>query len=407
MTAPLAGLRVLDLSRVLAGPWCTQTLVDLGAEVIKVEKPGAGDDTRHWGPPWAKDADGNDTRESAYFLSCNRGKKSIALDFTTAGGREIVASLARASDVLVENYKVGGLAKYGLDYDSLKAINPRLIYCSITGFGQTGPYKSLAGYDFQVQGLGGLMSITGQPDGTPGGGPVKVGVAVADVFTGLYATIGILAAVNRRHATGTGEHIDIALLDTQVAVLANQALNYLVSGHAPQRLGNAHPNIVPYQAFATSDGHVIIAVGNDDQFAKFCRIVDRGAWASDERFETNAARVVNRDALCAMIADLMPARTTRAWLDDLDRAGIPSGPINSIAEVFGDPQIVARGVRLDLPHATAGTVPSVACPIKLRESRPAPLHGPPTLGQHTNEVLEHELGLTREDIDALRRDGVL
>ncbi len=387
MTAPLSGIRVLDLSRVLAGPWCTQTLADLGADVIKIEKPGVGDDTRHWGPPWAKDANGNETKESAYFLSANRGKKSVALDFTTAQGQDIIKKLAASSDILVENYKVGGLAKYGLDYESLKAINPRLIYCSITGFGQTGPYKDLAGYDFQIQGLGGLMSITGLPDGVPGGGPVKVGVAVADIFSGLYATIGILAAVNRRHVTGQGEWIDIALLDTQVAVLANQALNYLVSGKSPTRLGNAHPNIVPYQAFETADGHVILAVGNDDQFAKFCRIAGQSAWAGDARFKTNSARVASRVELCAMIAELMRARSTREWLDELDCASIPSGPINTLEQVFADPQVVARGVRVDLLHASAGTVPSVACPMRMREAGGAAVSGPPVLGEHTEVVL--------------------
>jgi crotonobetainyl-CoA:carnitine CoA-transferase CaiB-like acyl-CoA transferase len=405
MPGPLSGIKVLDLSRVLAGPWCTQTLADLGAEVIKVEKPGAGDDTRHWGPPWASDESGQPTSEAAYFLSANRGKKSITLDFTKPEGQAVVRRLAQRADILIENYKVGGLAKHGLDYDGLKPANPRLIYCSITGFGQTGPYRDLAGYDFQIQGLGGLMSITGLPDGAPGGGPVKVGVAVADVFSGLYATIGILAALNRRNATGRGEYVDIALLDCQIAVLANQSMNYLISGVAPTRLGNAHPNIVPYQAFQTKDGHVILAVGNDDQFAKFCHIAGRNELAGDVRFKTNPARVKNRETLVEMIAEIMRERSTSHWLDALGKASIPSGPINTIAEVFSDPQVIARGLRLNLAHAAAGTVPSVASPIRLRESALDPVPGPPTLGQHTDEVLRDLADLSISEIEALRRSG--
>lgn len=403
----LSGIRVLDLSRVLAGPWCTQTLADLGAEVIKIEKPGAGDDTRHWGPPWAACPDGTQTRESAYFLSANRGKKSVTVDFTKPDGREIILKLAAQADIIIENYKVGGLAKYGLDYASLKAINPRLIYCSITGFGQTGPYRDLAGYDFQIQGLGGLMSITGLPDGVPGGGPVKVGVAVADVFSGLYATIGILAALNRRHMTGTGEHIDIALLDCQVAVLANQAMNYLVGGKSPERLGNAHPNIVPYQAFATSDGHVILAVGNDEQFAKFCKIAGRPEWIADPRFATNPERVKHREALVAMIAGLMPSRSTSDWLAALGKAAIPSGPINTIAEVFADPHVTDRELRLDLPHTSAQTVPSVASPLRFKEAAAPQCKGPPLLGEHTTEVLRGLLDIPETEITRLRAAGVV
>ncbi|MGQ0671553.1 MAG: CaiB/BaiF CoA transferase family protein [Hyphomicrobium sp.] len=383
----LEGLRVLDLSRVLAGPWCTQTLADLGAEVIKIEKPGTGDDTRAWGPPWAKDSAGNDTSESAYFLAANRGKASMAVDFTAVDGQAIVRRLAETSDVLVENYKVGGLAKYGLDYESLKRLNPRLVYCSITGFGQTGPYRHLAGYDFQIQGMSGLMSITGLPDGVPGGGPVKVGVAVADIFSGLYATIGILAALQRRQATGTGEWIDIALLDCQMAVLANQAMNYLVTGRTPERLGNAHPNIVPYQSFATADGHMILAVGNDDQFGKFCTIAGRQELAHDDRFVTNPARVENRLTLVPLIEAIMRQRTTRAWLDALGAAAIPCGPINTITDAFADPQVIARGLRLALPHPTAGSVPSVACPIRAREAAPVSPQAPPVLGEQTRQRL--------------------
>ena len=407
MTAPLDGIRVLDLSRVLAGPWATQTLADLGCEVIKIEKPGTGDDTRAWGPPWATDAAGQPTKESAYFLSANRGKKSVTVDFTASEGRRIIEGLAKISDIVVENYKAGALKRYGLDYASLIGINPKLIYCSISGFGQTGPKRDLAGYDYQIQGMGGLMSITGQADGTAGAEPMKVGVAVADVFTGLYAAIAILAALNRRHHTGKGDYIDLALLDVQIAVLANQASNYLISGHSPSRLGNAHPNIVPYQAFATSDGHFILAVGNDQQFAAFSRIAGHPDWASDPRFATNPLRVANRAALIGLIRPVIATRTTKAWLDGLGVAGIPAGPINTIEEAFADEQTIARGTRLDLPHAAAGTVPSVASPIKYRDAGLAMTQGPPTLGEHTDDVLSRLLGLSDAEIAALKSAAVV
>jgi crotonobetainyl-CoA:carnitine CoA-transferase CaiB-like acyl-CoA transferase len=392
MSCPLDGIRVLDLSRVLAGPWASQTLADLGAEVIKVERPGTGDDTRSWGPPYATDARGKSTRDSAYFLSTNRGKKSVAIDITDPRGQNAIRELARTSDILIENFKVGGLAKYGLDYGTLAPINPRLIYCSITGFGQTGPYRDRAGYDFMVQGLGGLMSITGTPDNTPGGGPIKVGVAVADIFTGLYAAIGILAALRHREQTGRGDYIDMALLDVQVAVLANQALNYLMTGVSPARLGNAHPNIVPYQTFATSDGHFILAVGNDSQFRRFCETAGCPELADNELFANNPGRVANREALVPLIEARTRRRPTGRWIADLEAAGVPCGPINDLEAVFADEQVRHRGLRLDLPHAVAGTVPSVACPIHFLHAKLNLRDGPPALGEHTREVLGNSVG---------------
>ncbi|MBI4989926.1 MAG: CoA transferase [Rhodocyclales bacterium] len=407
MPGALSHLRILDLSRVLAGPWCTQNLADLGAEVIKVEKPGSGDDTRAWGPPYLKDAAGQDTGESAYFLSCNRGKKSIALDIAHPEGRRIIRELARRSDVLVENYKVGGLAKYGLDWDSLHAINPRLIYCSITGFGQDGPYAARPGYDFIVQGMGGLMSVTGEADGAPGGGPQKVGVAVADLFTGMYATVAVLAALTFRERTGQGQHIDLALLDAQVAMLANQNMNFLTTGQAPERRGNAHPNIVPYQTFATADGHVILAVGNDAQFRRFCELAGCAGLADDARYATNSARVANRAALIPLLEPALRQRTTHAWIAALEAAGVPCGPINRLGEVFADPQVRHRGMRLDLPHPAAGSVPLVANPIRLSAS---PLEydlPPPLLGQDTNEILQNLLGFQEDELARLRDDKVI
>ena len=392
MSCPLDGIRVLDLSRVLAGPWASQTLADLGAEVIKVERPGTGDDTRSWGPPYATDARGKSTSDSAYFLSTNRGKKSVAIDITDPHGQNAIRELARTSDILIENFKVGGLAKYALDYGTLAPINPRLVYCSITGFGQTGPYRDRAGYDFMVQGLGGLMSITGAPDSTPGGGPIKVGVAVADIFTGLYAAIGILAALRHREQTGRGDHIDMALLDVQVAVLANQALNYLMTGVSPARLGNAHPNIVPYQTFATSDGHFILAVGNDSQFRRFCETAGCPELADDELFANNPARVANREALVPLIEARTRRRPTGRWIADLEAAGVPCGRINDLEAVFADEQVRHRGLRLDLPHAVAGTVPSVACPIQFLHAKLNLRNGPPALGEHTREVLGNLVG---------------
>lgn len=400
MAGPLSHIRVLELSRVLAGPWSAQTLADLGADVIKVERPGAGDDTRAWGPPWAGD-------QSAYFLSTNRGKRSITIDFERPEGQELVRKLAAQADVVIENFKVGGLVKYGLDYDSLKAVNPRLVYCSITGFGQTGPYRNRAGYDFMIQGMGGLMSITGQPDGEPGGGPVKVGVAVTDIFTGLYATIGIMGALAHRDRTGEGQQVDLALLDVQVAVLANQAMNCLVGGKAPQRLGNAHPNIVPYQAFATRDGYIILAVGNDGQFAKFCTVAGRPDLAKDERYATNPARVANRKELVALLEELIRTRDSHDWLAALEEVGVPCGPINDLTAVFEDPQVKARNIHQDLPHPTQGSVPTVASPIRYSGTPLVHDTAPPMLGQHTDTVLAESLGLSEADIASLREKGVI
>lgn len=403
MGGPLGHVRVLELSRVLAGPWAAQTLADLGASVIKVEKPGAGDDTRTYAPPYAANSDGSQSSESAYFLSTNRGKRSVTIDFIHPEGQKLVRALAAKSDVVIENFKVGGLAKYGLDYPSLQPLNPGLVYCSITGFGQTGPYRHKPGYDFMIQGIGGLMSITGEPDQRPGGSPMKVGVAVADIFTGLYATIAILGALAHRDRTGAGQHIDLALLDTQVAVLANQAMNYLVTGIAPQRLGNAHPNIVPYQVFAASDGHIIVAVGNENQFARMSEVIGRSDLASDERFATNASRVNHRAELIAILHGIFVTRTTRDWLDALERAGVPCGPINTIADVFADPQVQARGLRLDLPHPAIGSVPSVANPIKYSVTPISYRSAPPTLGADTDEILREMLGVTPAEIARLRK----
>jgi crotonobetainyl-CoA:carnitine CoA-transferase CaiB-like acyl-CoA transferase len=407
MAGPLEHIRVLELSRVLAGPWAAQTVADLGASVIKVEKPVVGDDTRTYAPPYAATSDGGHSSESAYFLSTNRGKRSVTIDFIHPEGQRLVQALAAKSDVVIENFKVGGLAKYGLDYPSLKPLNPGLVYCSITGFGQTGPYRHKPGYDFMIQGIGGLMSITGEPDQRPGGGPMKVGVAVADVFTGLYATIAILGALSHRDRTGAGQHIDLALLDTQVAVLANQAMNYLVTGVAPQRLGNAHPNIVPYQVFAASDGHIIVAVGNENQYARLCEVIGRPDLASDERFATNAARVNNRDELIAALGGIFLMRTMRQWLDALERAGVPCGPINTIADVFADPQVQARGMRLDLPHPALGSVPSVANPIKYSATPLSYRSAPPMLGANTDEILRDILGIAPAEIARMRKAGIV
>ena len=407
MGGPLGHVRVLELSRVLAGPWAAQTLADLGASVIKVEKPGAGDDTRSYAPPYAANRDGSQSSESAYFLSTNRGKRSVTIDFIHPEGQKLVQALAAKSDVVIENFKVDGLAKYGLDYPSLQPLNPGLIYCSITGFGQTGPYRHKPGYDFMIQGIGGLMSITGEPDQRPGGGPMKVGVAVADIFTGLYAAIAILGALAHRDRTGGGQYIDLALLDTQVAVLANQAMNYLVTGVAPQRLGNAHPNIVPYQVFAASDGHIIVAVGNENQFARMCEVIGRSELASDARFATNASRVNNRDELIAILQGIFAARTMRDWLESLERAGVPCGPINTVADVFADPQVQARGLKLDLPHPSIGLVPSVANPIKYSATPISYSSAPPMLGADTDEILREMIGVPPEEIARLRKAGIV
>ena len=377
MSGALDGLRVLDLSRVLAGPWATQIFADMGAEVLKVERPGEGDDTRSWGPPWLKDRDGNDTTDSAYYLCANRSKKSITLDITTPEGQRRVRELAMESDVLVENYKVGGLAKYGLDYTSLSALNPRLVYCSITGFGQTGPYAQRAGYDFLIQGMGGLMSLTGTKDGEP----LKVGVALADIMTGLYATIGVQAALLERERSGLGQHVDLALLDVQVATLANQAMNYLVGGKVPGRSGNAHPNIVPYQAFAAADGHLILAIGNDGPFRRFCETAGVPDMGTDSRYATNAARLANREELCTRIAALMADRSMDDWIAALEKAGVPCGPINTLDRVFRDPQVQARAMVQQVEHPLAGPIPTVRNPILFSRSRMRLHRAPPLLGE--------------------------
>lgn len=403
----LSHLRVLDLSRVLAGPWSGQILADLGAEVIKVERPGSGDDTRAWGPPFLKDSRGENTSEAAYYLSANRNKRSVTIDFTQAEGQRLVRELAAKSDILIENFKVGGLAAYGLDYESLRQINPNLIYCSITGFGQTGPYAKRAGYDFMIQGLGGLMSLTGRPEGEEGAGPVKVGVALTDILTGLYSTVAILAALAHRDQQGGGQHIDMALLDVQVACLANQAMNYLTTGTPPRRLGNAHPNIVPYQDFPTADGDFILTVGNDGQFRKFAEVAGQPQWADDPRFSTNKQRVANRAELIPLIRQATVFKTTAEWVSQLEKAGVPCGPINDLAQMFADPQVMARGLAIDIPHPLAGSVPQVASPIRLSRT-PVEYHSaPPLLGEHTEQILGSVLGLAEADIHRLRQAGVL
>ncbi|MDP1564957.1 MAG: CaiB/BaiF CoA-transferase family protein [Polaromonas sp.] len=389
---PLTGVRVLDLSRVLAGPWAGQLLADLGADVVKVEKPGTGDDTRAWGPPYLKDESGRDTSEASYFLCANRNKRSVAIDIATPEGQTQVRALAQQADVLLENFKVGGLQRYGLDYASLKQNNPRLVYCSITGFGQTGPYAPRAGYDFLIQGMGGLMSVTGQPDGEPGAGPQKVGVALTDIMTGLYATIAVQAALVEREKSGLGQHIDLALLDVQIACLANQASNYLAGGLVPRRMGNAHPNIVPYQSLPTADGDIILAVGNDGQFAKFCVVAEHPEWSTDERFASNAQRVANRAVLVPLLRQATVMRTSADWIAVLEAAGVPCGPINRIDEVFADPQVKARSMHIKLPHPLAGSVPLVANPIRLSGSPVAYQRPTPLLGEHTEEVLAQWLG---------------
>jgi crotonobetainyl-CoA:carnitine CoA-transferase CaiB-like acyl-CoA transferase len=404
-------VRVLDLSRVLAGPWCTQTLADLGAEVIKIERPPAadhpgGDDTRGWGPPFLKDREGHDTAEAAYFLGTNRNKRSVTVDIAQPAGQALVHRLAATCDVMVENFKVGDMARYGLDAAAMRARHPRLVYCSITGYGQTGPYRDRAGYDYAIQGLGGLMSVTGERDDLPGGGPQKVGVAVADLFTGMYATVAILAALRHRDATGEGQVIDMALLDAQVAMLANLGANYLVTQQAPRRAGNAHQNIVPYQVFEVADGHLILAVGNDGQFERYCAVAGCPELARDERFSRNAARVRHRDLLVPLLATTMRTRRRADWLAALDAAKVPCGPINDLAEVFADPQVLHRGMRATVPHPHQDALELVASPMKLSATPVQLRRAPPLLGQHTDEVLA-ELGLGPDDIAALHAQGVL
>ena len=403
----LSGLRVLDLSRVLAGPWATQILGDLGAEVIKIERPGSGDDTRAFGPPYV-----SGVGYSAYYGSANRNKKSVTVDISSAEGQQLIAALARVSDVVVENYKVGGAARHGLDYATLSRLNPRLIYCSITGFGQTGPYSSRAGYDTMIQAMGGLMSITGRANAEPGSSPQKVGVAFADLSAGLYATIAILAALVQRYRTNLGQYIDLSLLDVQVAMLAYQGMNFLTTGVVPQRPGNAHASIVPYQDFPTRDGWIMLAVGNDGQFARFCKCAGCPEWVVDPRFETNRARVGHRATLVPLITALMETRTSQEWLRALEVAGVPCGPINNVAEVFADPQVVARGLHVEIADSTAQVpgdrrVPSIASPLRLSASPVQYRLPPPALGQHTHEVLSAILGLSAAEIDALRQQGAV
>jgi crotonobetainyl-CoA:carnitine CoA-transferase CaiB-like acyl-CoA transferase len=404
---PLQGIKVLDLSRVLAGPWATQALADFGATVYKVEKPGAGDDTRSWGPPWLRDRAGRETGESAYYLSTNRGKHSLAIDLADRDGQQLIRRLAARCDVLVENFKVGGLARYGLGWADLEPLNPRLVYCSISAFGQDGPDAQGAGYDAMIQAMGGLMSVTGVPDGEPGAGPQKVGVAVADLMTGMYAVAAIVAALCERATSGRGQYIDLALLDTQVAWLANQGMNYLISGQSPRRQGTAHPNIVPYQAFATGDGHLMLAVGNDRQFASLCTIAGRPELATDERFRTNAGRVAHRAVLVPELAVLLRGRTTAEWLAALSPASVPCGPINDLAAVFAEPQVRHRALCFELPHPLAGRVPQIRSPVRYSRSALEYSRPPPTLGEHTDAVLAAEADVGPQELAALRARGVI
>jgi crotonobetainyl-CoA:carnitine CoA-transferase CaiB-like acyl-CoA transferase len=407
MPGPLSHVRVLDLSRVLAGPWTGQNLADLGAEVIKIERPGAGDDSRAFGPPWVKDRSGKDTRDSAYFTSANRGKKSVTLNIAAAEGQALVRELVRHCDVLIENYKYGDLARYGLGYDDLRELNSGLIYCSVTGFGQTGPYRQRPGYDFMIQGMGGMMSVTGEPDGTPGGGPQRAGVPIADIITGMYASIAICAALAHRAHSGSGQHLDLALLDSQIALLAYQNTNYFATGVPPERIGNLHPNIVPYQPFRAADGELILACGNDNLYTKFCEAAGCPELARDPRFATNGKRVENRAELTRLLAEIFKKRSKSEWLELLEAAGVPNGPINDIAQVFQESQVKARSVRIELDHAAAGKLPMVASPMRF-SGTPIEYHrGPPLLGEHTAEVLGGLLGKSEAEIARLRAAKVI
>jgi crotonobetainyl-CoA:carnitine CoA-transferase CaiB-like acyl-CoA transferase len=411
VAGPLSHIRVLDLSRVLAGPWAGQNLADLGAEVIKVERPKIGDDSRAFGPPWVKDRDGKDTKDSAYFTAANRGKKSVTLNIATPQGQAIVKELAQKSDVLLENYKFGDLARYGLGYEDLAKLNPRLIYCSVTGFGQTGPQREHPGYDFMIQGMGGMMSVTGEPDGAPGGGPQRAGVPVADIITGMYATIAICAALAHRERpgpdSGKGQHLDLALLDSQIALLAYQNTNYFATGSPPKRIGNLHPNIVPYQPFRTADGDVILACGNDNLFNKFCEAAGCAALAKDARFTSNGKRVENRAELTRLLQDVFSKKSTKEWVALLEAAGVPNGPINNVAQVFEEPQVKARGIHLKLDHPVAGKLDSVASPMRFSGTPLSPERAPPVLGQHTDEVLRDLLGKSDAELKKLRDGGVV
>jgi glutaryl-CoA transferase len=403
MAGPLQGVRVLDLSRVLAGPWAGQNLADLGAEVIKIERPGVGDDSRAFGPPWIKDGQGRDTKDSAYFTSANRGKKSVTVNLSSPEGQDLVRQLAAKSDVLIENYKFGDLARYGLGYEDLRAINPRLVYCSVTGFGQTGPYRERPGYDFMIQGMGGMMSVTGEP----GAEPQRAGVPIADIITGMYASIAICAALAHRATSGKGQHLDLALLDSQIALLAYQNTNFFATGKPPRRIGNLHPNIVPYQPFRCADGDVILACGNDNLYRKFCEAAGCPELANDARFATNGKRVENRDALKRLLDAIFARRTKKEWGELLDAAGVPNGPINDIAQVFAEPQVQARGVRIEVEHPVAGRLPMVASPMRFSATPIEHRTPPPRLGEHTDAVLKEILGKSDAEIARLRSSGAL
>jgi len=407
VAGPLSHIRVLDLSRVLAGPWASQNLADLGAEVIKVERPGIGDDSRAFGPPWIRDGQGKETKDSAYFSSANRGKKSLTLNIAVPEGQAIARELAAKCDVLIENYKYGDLARYGLGFDDLRRLNPRLIYCSVTGFGQTGPYRERPGYDFMIQGMGGMMSVTGEPDDAPGGGPQRAGVPIADIITGMYASIAICAALAHRERSGKGQHLDLALLDSQIALLAYQNTNYFATGRPPKRIGNLHPNIVPYQPFRASDGEVILACGNDNLYRKFCEAAGCAELAKDPRFATNGKRVENRAELTRLLADVFKKRSKGEWLELLEAAGVPNGPINDVAQVFEEPQVKARGARMELPHGAGASLPMVASPMRFSDTPLEYRAAPPLLGEHTDEVLRGLLGKSESDIGRLRSAKVI
>ncbi len=407
MSGPLSHIRVLDLSRVLAGPWAGQNMADLGAEVIKVERPDKGDDSRAFGPPWLKDAGGKPTSEAAYYLATNRGKKSITVNLSNPDGQALVRELAKTCDVVIENYKFGDLARYGLGYDDLKAVNPQIIYCSVTGFGQTGPWRERPGYDFMVQGMSGLMSVTGERDGVPGAGPMRVGIPIIDILTGMYASVAVCAALAHRAVTGVGQHLDLALLDTAMAFLSIQGMTYLTTGVAPGRIGNTHPSIVPYQVFPTKDGSVILACGNDNLFNKFCAAAGCADLAKDARFAKNAGRVQNRELLEPLLKAVFAQRTTKAWVALLEEAGVPNGPINSIAEAFAEEQVLARSVKFDLPHPTGGSAPMIASPMKFSATPLAHETPPPTLGQHTEAILTQMLGKDAAAIARLRESGAI